>query len=829
MATVASMVSGNFTAAATWRTILSEVDSEIAVYSSIGSAGYTNSTGFAAAGQSCCGIALKLASSTTTMAGVTFTAELYNSTDGTITQAFTVNKIDMVCETALTTTPTWVFFKFTPVTLTSGKTYIVRVKQSTTGSISLYGNGSSISYLMISDTTTTPAAGDKILISGNLTGAGTGNDVEVTMDNTAATSFGGIMLGRRGTLRYSTTPGSIYKLVIGGNAMGASSGTRGIEICNSGLLEIGSALSGMPSSATGQLQLNCGSAVAFGIECRTLGRMTTYGSSKLSYTRLATTASGTATVLQVASNSGWQVGDTIAIAANKRVANQHESRVISSLIGSTGVVITSGLTNVHDGGNNALGYNVGAHIANLTENVQIFGGTISFSTYLNFSATAQISMYNSEIYWIGSATASKRGIDFGNTVGTCIVSNCSIHDNTVTSSSMANLATNSVGININNCVFYNGTIPMIIGATTSFATIDSNCFIGNSTSQVIIQVNDNGSVVTNNVISGGSFGIKINEGVAITGTFSGNIVYNLSSGGFYIPTQTNSGTISNNTIFRNIANGGIYFNAVCGHDSAINIDSCVLFGNTTSNIFMNTGNNLIITNCVLAGETNFATTSGITVSVVVGYTISIINSTFSSHTQDINCASYSAGNISLNNCTLSSSTEIGSQATLSVANTISSHNHDGVVGSYVTFKRFGTIRSDTTVYSTYPPSLKMVPTSASFKLTSEGAKGNPCVYVGTGKSITAIVKVRASVLASGDSATYNGAFPRLLNKANYPILGTSSDTVLATATIASSGSFLTISGTTSAVSATGVLEFYVDCDGTAGFVNVDDWSFYQNN
>jgi hypothetical protein len=59
-------------------------------------------------------------------------------------------------------------------------------------------------------------------------------------------------------------------------------------------------------------------------------------------------------------------------------------------------------------------------------------------------------------------------------------------------------------------------------------------------------------------------------------------------------------------------------------------------------------------------------------------------------------------------------------------------------------------------------------------------------------------------------------------KAN-PAIGITTDTVIATAS-AAAGSWGQISGTTAAASDDGVFEFVVDCDGTTGWTNVDDWS-----
>ena len=76
--------------------------------------------------------------------------------------------------------------------------------------------------------------------------------------------------------------------------------------------------------------------------------------------------------------------------------------------------------------------------------------------------------------------------------------------------------------------------------------------------------------------------------------------------------------------------------------------------------------------------------------------------------------------------------------------------------------------------------------------------------------------------AIGDGAAYNGGQPRLIQRAN-PALGLDSDVVLATYS-AGTGAWNQISATSSVANDDGVLEFIVDCDGTAGWVNVDDWA-----
>jgi hypothetical protein len=117
----------------------------------------------------------------------------------------------------------------------------------------------------------------------------------------------------------------------------------------------------------------------------------------------------------------------------------------------------------------------------------------------------------------------------------------------------------------------------------------------------------------------------------------------------------------------------------------------------------------------------------------------------------------------------------------------------------------------------------MSPISATNKLESRP------IYapVKDGQTISAGVWVRTSV--AGDGTAYNGSFPRLISKAN-PANGTGlDDLVLATASAASSGEWEYISGTLPISIDNTAFEIVVDCDGTTGWVNVDDMFFSSQN
>jgi hypothetical protein len=93
------------------------------------------------------------------------------------------------------------------------------------------------------------------------------------------------------------------------------------------------------------------------------------------------------------------------------------------------------------------------------------------------------------------------------------------------------------------------------------------------------------------------------------------------------------------------------------------------------------------------------------------------------------------------------------------------------------------------------------------------------VAVASGNTTTIGCYVRCS---AAPDTVYNGNRPRLMLKKN-PSLGVDNDVVLATATVAANGAWELISGTTPSASANGSWEVYVDCDGTAGWVNCNDF------
>jgi hypothetical protein len=145
-------------------------------------------------------------------------------------------------------------------------------------------------------------------------------------------------------------------------------------------------------------------------------------------------------------------------------------------------------------------------------------------------------------------------------------------------------------------------------------------------------------------------------------------------------------------------------------------------------------------------------------------------------------------------------------------------NLNKIVGNNISYYAHGAIYLDSTIFADTSASERLVPNTTTVKLKS----ASKFVALNSGDYTTVFTYVRKSTLSGGDSADYNGSSPRLMLKRN-PSMGINNDTVLATLDYYSTA-FEKLIGTSPVVSDNGVLEFYVDCDGTQGWINVDSWS-----
>lgn len=113
-----------------------------------------------------------------------------------------------------------------------------------------------------------------------------------------------------------------------------------------------------------------------------------------------------------------------------------------------------------------------------------------------------------------------------------------------------------------------------------------------------------------------------------------------------------------------------------------------------------------------------------------------------------------------------------------------------------------------------PPTQKLVPLATDIK-----AESAPIIaFVNSGETKSFSIKIRKTDGKTEGVGAYNGAEPRIILKKN-DYLGQTTDQVVATMS-AAAGVWETFNITTPSVSATGVFEYVVDCDGTVGWINI---------
>jgi hypothetical protein len=142
-------------------------------------------------------------------------------------------------------------------------------------------------------------------------------------------------------------------------------------------------------------------------------------------------------------------------------------------------------------------------------------------------------------------------------------------------------------------------------------------------------------------------------------------------------------------------------------------------------------------------------------------------------------------------------------------------NLNKVDKQHITHYTNGSISLDSTIFKDTAASERLTPTSTTSKLRSSSK------YVALNKGEATLVKVYIRKSTNLNGSEYNGNPPRLMLKRN-AALGVE-DTVLATATNFVK-EFQDFQGISPTVTDNGVLEFYVDCDGTQGWINIDTWS-----
>lgn len=840
MANLISAQTGLWTDASTWQTVdtTSELDSEAATTNI--STSVLDSAAFTPGAITVDGIALKHAARAASPSG-SFTVTLRNSSAGTDITSVTINVVDLPASTL-----GWIFYKFSaPQTLLAATNYVVRVVCSNTGNqVTLYRNATANNWSRKLRTTTTqvPAANDHIVIVGQQTGAGALTAVDVTYDSTSTTSYGptvsggppqGMCISLGGTLSLQNTAADYFLKV------------KGIlHISNLGLFEWGTTGSRINSASTAVLEFESIANNDSRVVVTHNGTFRYHGPTKTTKTTLTATASAGATSIAVAEATNWEVNDEICFTPSSasQVNNQYEKKTASSVSGLT--IGIAALTNTH-----LVSSQFDCYVGNLTRRAKFKSTSASFGTSISnaFSGVIDIS-YVEFVNTTGNAFTAA-----GTVANTFSVDNCSVQ-NFPNLNYVLLISTSAIDCNFSNNVVYasvgNQWVYHDNYSSTGLKTVSGNYFIGHTANTNAYQVNTcNGSErIYGNVFSGKTSATGIGIDIIIRSQvviepnfFDDNIVTHFQCAlQFSADSSTTSrglsGTIKNlklrligNSFQQRALN-------IAPPSNPINLNPLIFDGleivgtgtNSLGLLFQNASGVAKVINGVFAGTTGNQQRYGITISNDCRYLeLELQNCNFGvvvgDHTahsvQDIIFSNTNRGlaKVTAMNCNLASSTTFTGLQGGTTTSILSSFRNQGWQGDPADHRSYfyhGTVQTDSVIFRTSAPSERLTPLSATTKLES----GLRMATVDDTATKTISVYVRKS--EAGDGVAYNGNQPRLILKQYFPT-GVTVDTVLATMT-AAAGTWEQLTAVTPAATADGVFKFLVDCDGTAGWINVDD-------
>ena len=811
MSTLVASATGNFTAAGTWKvadtTSLLHTDQA----STAASTTYQGSSNFMPGPITTDGLGLFVLSRSATPSGLLY-VELYNATLAASVVVTTINVADI----PNTGEGNWLILPIAPTLLLAGNNYQTRIKTTNAAMVTAYRDATANNWARLLRTTTTaaPAAGDVFIVSGEKTGPGAMTSYSVTMDNTTGTVFGSPVATRAslsvcdgGSLVYPTTAGLALRLVLAGfvNCHGGSTLTRG------------TAGDPIPTTSSATLEFVIATNNDSYLHIHKGATYSSEGASTYASTRARLTAdvAATGTVLTTDISTGWPAGDLVAISPTKRVLNEGESRTLSINAAGTTVTLSSGLTYAHDG------VALQAHVINMTRNVKTFGTSQTLCAYIRIFDGAIANCKKEEIIYMGSATTGQRGVVVDNASVDTVFEDCSFHDFFSTANTAMGVHSNLAGLMLTllNNNFYNvGYIAIYMQQVSATdLNVNGNIAIGGPIAGAAgygMLINSSDANASDNVMTGyGQSTAFVGASPIKLGTVANNSGNSCSSGLTVTGVYDSTITAPN---FRRTNGQGMNLSS----NLNLNIINPVSTGNVNSSLSMTSNQNCIISGITATGEAGF--TQPYSVYIAGINPGCVVSGTFGG------AGALGATTADVVTTGISSSLHFHEPDFLSPVefvvsvwkkgNSYSAEKIGGIAGSNKVVKWEGTLVLDTTIFDGASPSLRMTPTQASVKL--ESMQAGQLAYtaaVASGNTVPVSVRVRKSVV--GDGTAYNGNQPRLMVRANLAA-GYTTNTVLATASGAA-GSWETLSATTGVISADTVLEFFVDCDGTTGWVNID--------
>lgn len=863
MAVKLAAVTGNMTTAGTWQDI--DVTFRDVADTTVQSIDQTfrGATPFTPGAIQIDGILIKMGQRQNAASG-TMSVRLYNSTDAAAVVGTTVT-IDSA-DVPLPGSPAqnsmnWSYFKFAaPVTLTAGKAYYPQMATANINQGINVCRVGGVNYawacglVLTGASAAAPTTNDQVIIVGAWTAAATISTVTVTMDQTnsaikygtTSTSLQSVVVGRGGVLTFGTAAATNYYMNIQGL----------FAVAKDGVLNVGTVATPIPRGSTATLNFDItGSTGNYYLQSH--GTITFQGLSRTvgkNVVGCLLTANHTAgaTTFAVDRDTGWLSGDSVIVAGTQRTSNKADDLTLA--IDAGAALLTTGASSFDHAGLVASG--IQAEVILATRNVVCRVTTAGKNSFIHLQK--QMSFDADWAAFIGmSATLSStyRGISYTDPVAFGVdychfdgFNDSLSHGFTLHSGSSGvppsfdQVYTNLTYTRMQDYLYYESnpatlssgyatTLQDVWGVAKAVYYSAGLAYWGSPKPLSLIRCRVSGSQGAVPVVTLGNTDAAVGNarvlfqdcvfhdmGIAIqiTGTHVDNIVldnvffYRLKTTGsltaaIYFLTASNGLLVKNSQFLSpqhyaiyhtvNRKTQGTFRNCKFGAEAAYSTGSSFLFssaGGQQGDIGFR------FENCLFGDAAG-----GVYTDPTADF--------------DANNGCYHYYRLVFVNSNSGNATKMSALMIQSFQNRAYAayQREQGVLGTHrVYYPRLGTVARDASVYRSSPASEKMTPTTGTtdFKLESQGKRFD--CSVGSQRSPSVWVKT---------DVAYNGAAPRLMMRAN-PALGTDDDVVLATHSLVS-GSWVQLTGTMATPAEDdGQMEVYVDCDGSAGNVWVDDWS-----
>ena len=485
------------------------------------------------------------------------------------------------------------------------------------------------------------------------------------------------------------------------------------------------------------------------------------------------------TTFNVDTDTGWLAEDAVCIASTTRTATECQLYPLNANAGASS--FTSAL---YPGYTHSGIAPTQAEIGLITRNVKIRSTSTTLMTYVYCTALSTVTASWAEFYYVGTAVNNKRGIDIdiGAVANPKSFTYCSIHD---CDSNGVFCTTASTSLNMvfsNNVLWYSKAAEMVTinnSVANDDWVFDNNLLMrygGNG-----FWLGDIGGTFTNNTVVGGSTGNGFH--IAAGGEFinwGGNTAHTCNVGFNFAAGLNLRGTIDNLKSWHNIGEGFI-LNTGTSYTSSFALTNLTVFGNSSGsfgNVAIYSGDTLTIKGGVIAGDVVYGSQMGILVGLTNTYRINLsdvdmsgVGASLAPYTT--NDVYFTGANVNL--IGLAINCKFGAPVLMSKTSWaqgayFSFQKFNQVAGDHRTEMTYGQLRTDSVVFHTASPSMKMTPNTMASKLESAPAgKGIQCA-VSSGNTVTASVWVRKD-------STFDGGQPRLIVRANAAI-GINADTVL---------------------------------------------------